>query len=131
MRNSSARLIASVGNVQRVILLTREAEPFDGTYSGSYSGWASGYGYTQSVQGGVLFSVGGGTITVTVPASGSGQVTRGGDGSFTTGGGSVAGAVFTAHFIRWPSGAVTAMGTWSVDQDGVTGAGTWSATLSR
>jgi hypothetical protein len=131
-RNSSARVFATVGSIRsKPVLVTSEAAPFDGAYAGSYSGSVSGFGYSGPVQGAVSFTVSGGTIVVTVPSAGSGQVTRTGSGSFITGSGSVAGATFTAHFIRWPSGAVTANGTWSVDSGGVTGGGTWSATLTR
>jgi hypothetical protein len=131
-RNSSARVFAFLGNLSsKPILVTREASPYDGTYSGSYLGTVTGFGHTVASQGPVLFTVTGTIITVSIPGAGSGIVSRDGNGNFTSGAGSVSGASFTAHFIRWRSGAITVAGTWSVNNDGVTGGGSWQATLRR
>ncbi|HTR61927.1 MAG TPA: hypothetical protein VMH37_09510 [Candidatus Binataceae bacterium] len=100
----------------------------DGSYSGSYSGTAVTSAGSQSVSGGVAFSVSGKTINVSQPASGSGTLSGTG-GSFGVSGGVSPGAdcSFGGSFKCVAGGAASASGSWSCSFDGGSASGSWSA----
>jgi hypothetical protein len=95
------------------------AERFDGTYIGSYRGGDSGR---------VRFTVSGGSITISSPGSGSGQISASGKASISgSGADGESSYSFSGRFSVNPSGGASAAGRWSGVQQGFRGTGTWSA----
>ena len=95
-------------------------ERFDGTYVGSYSGSDSGK---------VRFSVSGGTIAITSPGSGTGQITASGSASISgSGADGDSSYTFSGTFSLNAAGKASAGGKWTGQQQGFKGHGTWSAT---
>ena len=95
------------------------AERFDGTYVGSYSG---------SDKGRVRFTVSGGSISISSPGSGSGQISASGRASISGAGADGASSyTFNGTFSVDASGGASANGRWSGQQSGFTGTGRWSA----
>ena len=94
-------------------------ERFDGTYVGSYSGDDSGA---------VRFTVHGGTIAITSPGRGTGQISSSGSASIS-GSGANSGQTYTfsGTFSVSAGGKAAASGKWTGKQSGFTGHGTWSA----
>lgn len=99
----------------------------DGDYTGTYSGAVVVFGTSTPVNGEVAFSISGEDITVTKPAAGTATLTDG-EISFAPTTGTLAGAMFKGTFTENGDGSITASGTWSYSQSGLTGAGTWTAT---
>ncbi len=108
--------------------------PFDGTYSGTFTGtqFFTG-GSSCSITGALGLGVAGSTITATAPGAGSGTLTNN-NGSFTVDGigGTGSSCSFTGTFSVNASGTPAASGTWSCtapsSSSGFTSAtGTWSA----
>ena len=95
-------------------------ERFDGTYIGSYSGSDSGK---------VRFSVSGGTIAITSPGSGTGQITSSGSATISgSGANGDSSYTFSGTFSLDAAGKASAGGKWTGQQQGFKGHGTWSAT---
>jgi hypothetical protein len=111
-----------VVTVKRYGSAKAEAKPkerFDGTYIGSYSGGDSGA---------VRFSVSGGTIAITSPGRGTGQISASGSASISGSGADGASSyTFSGTFTVGADGKASAAGRWTGQQSGFTGRGTWSA----
>lgn len=111
-----------VVTVKRYGSAQAEAKPkerFDGTYTGSYSGNDSGT---------VRFSVSGGTIAITSPGRGTGQISASGSASISgSGANGESSYTFSGTFTVGADGKATAAGRWTGKQYGYTGHGTWSA----
>lgn len=99
----------------------------DGSYTGSYSGTVTVFGFPTSQNGNVAFTVVGNRVTVTQPAEASGLLS-GGSGTFAPTSGPLVGGSFTGTFTANPDGTVTVSGTWTYSNNGNSGSGTWSAT---
>jgi hypothetical protein len=96
------------------------AERFDGTYTGSYSGSDSGK---------VRFSVSGGTIAITSPGSGTGQISASGSASISgSGADGDSSYTFSGTFSLDAAGKASAGGRWTGQQQGFKGHGNWGAT---
>ena len=94
-------------------------ERFDGTYVGSYSGSDSGT---------VRFSVSGGTIAITSPGSGTGQISSSGSASISgSGADGESSYTFSGTFSVDAKGGASAGGRWTGQQQGFKGRGSWSA----
>lgn len=111
-----------VVTVKRYGSAQAEAKPkerFDGTYVGSYSGNDSGA---------VRFSVSGGTIAITSPGRGTGQISASGSASISgSGADGNSSYTFSGTFTLGADGKASAAGRWTGKQHGFTGQGTWSA----
>lgn len=108
---------------------TSDVTRFDGSYTGSYTGFASvSGGGSTPVNGSVAFSVAGGVITVTEPGNGSGTISANGTANFT-GAGATNGAPysFSGTFNLNPDNSVTASGTWESQFTGGSASGSWAA----
>ena len=102
--------------------------PFDGAYSGSFSGTALfGGSFSYGMRGVVAFSVVKGMITVAAPGTGAGAVSREGSGTFTTAGGTVGRCAVTGTFSI-DSDVSSASGTYVCTIPGGTSSGSWTAT---
>ncbi len=138
----STAVMQSLGLLQNTYASTSQtatsfdeaAPPFDGTYSGNFTGtqFFTG-GSSCSISGALAMGVAGSIITVSAPAVGGGALTND-SGSFTIGGlgGTGGSCSFTGIFSVNPAGAATASGTWLCiappSSSGFTSAnGTWSA----
>jgi hypothetical protein len=94
-------------------------ERFDGTYVGSYSGSDSGT---------IRFSVNGGTIAITSPGRGTGQISASGSASISgSGADGESSYTFSGTFSVGAAGKASAGGRWTGQQQGFKGHGTWSA----
>jgi len=94
-------------------------ERFDGSYVGSYSGNDSGT---------VRFTVNGGTIAITSPGRGTGQISASGSASISGSGADGNSTYnFSGTFSIGAGGKASAGGRWSGKQSGFSGTGTWSA----
>lgn len=94
-------------------------ERFDGSYTGSYTG---------DDKGAVRFTVSNGVIAITNPGRGTGHISQSGSASIS--GSGVDGKSsysFSGTFAIGPGGKATAGGTWTGQQSGFTGHGSWSA----
>lgn len=94
-------------------------ERFDGSYVGSYSG---------SDSGPVRFTVNGGTIAITSPGRGTGQISSSGSASISgSGADGTSTYTFSGTFSVGANGKASAGGRWSGKKSGFSGTGTWSA----
>jgi hypothetical protein len=126
--NTGAERSATVTIAGRSVLVRQRAGGgvgFDGAYSGSFTGSFAGEG----VHGPVGLSVSNGRITVTEPASGSGEVSGNGSANFS-GGLGIEGisCSFTGTFSLTSGGGASADGGWECSGGDERGSGSWRAT---
>lgn len=107
---------------------------FDGGYAGTYTGTIvvplpDGSTYTDTVSGSVALRVAGGVVTVTVPGSGTGAISSGGNANFSTVGGAVVegtSCTFSGAFTSSDACEASGAGAWSCAVEGATVHGSWS-----
>ena len=107
-------------NVSPAAPQTATVERFDGTYSGSYGGDASGA---------VTFTIAQGAISIRSPGRGSGAVNASGSASFAGAGTDAGGASYTflGTFLVGPGGGASANGKWSAKSTFGPASGSWTA----
>jgi streptogramin lyase len=121
------------GNAQSSPVTFTVANPFTGSYAGTYAGTATASGHNRSISGGVNFTVNNaGVVSVTHPGPGQGSVAVAGNATLTgvgtIGGLSNVSYAYTGTIVIPSTGRIAAQGTWSATFNGGSASGTWSAT---